>query len=186
MTDAADAPRPTRVLLLGMMGSGKSSVGRAMAERTGWPFIDNDALVERATGMTARELLARRGEEAMRDAESAALRTGLSIPPPAIVATAAGTILRPVDRAAIDGGGLVVWLHAPPQVLAARAVGAEHRPWLDTDPVAWFAGAIAERAPLYRSVADLEIDTSSTDPATSAARVIERLSADGGRAATIG
>jgi shikimate kinase len=178
MTDAADAPRPTRVLLLGMMGSGKSSVGRALAERTGWPFIDNDALVERATGQTARELLRERGEDVMREAESAALRTGLGIPAPAIVATAAGTIMRPEDREAIDGGGLVVWLHASAEVLAGRAVGAEHRPWLDDDPVGWFTRTIEERASLYREVADLEIDTGSVNPAAAAERVVHHLSAE--------
>ena len=178
MTDAADAPHPTRVLLLGMMGSGKSSVGRALAERTGWPFVDNDALVEHATGLTARELLRDRGEEAMREAEAAALRTGIGIPAPAIVATAAGTIMRPEDRELIDGGGLVVWLRAPAEVLAARAVGAEHRPWLDDDPVGWFTRTIAERAPLYRAVADLEIDTGSASPAAAAEQVVEHLSAE--------
>lgn len=179
MTDVTNAPRPARVLLLGMMGSGKSSVGRALATRTGWPFIDNDALVERATGLTARELLRDRGEAAMRAAESQALRAGLAIPAPAIVATAGGTILRPGDRDRIDDGGLVVWLHAPAEVLAARAVGAEHRPWLDDDPVGWFTRTIAERAPLYRAVADIEIDTGASDPDAAADRVFELLSAEG-------
>lgn len=178
MTDAADGIRPVRILLLGMMGSGKSSVGRALAERTGWPFVDNDALVERATGLTARELLRDRGQDALREAESEALRAGLAIPAPAIVATAAGTILRPDDRQRIDEGGLVVWLHASPSVLAARAAGAPHRPWLDADPLAWFTRTSAERGPLYRAVADLEIDTGSTDPAAAADRVLQRLSAD--------
>jgi len=178
MTDATVLP-PTRVLLLGMMGSGKSSVGEALSVRTGWPFIDNDALVERATGRTARELLRDEGEEAMRDAESEALRAGLAIPAPAIVATAAGTILREDDRGAIARGGLVVWLHAAPDVLAARAVGATHRPWLDDDPVGWFERTIEERAPLYRSIADLEIDTGTTDPEAAAGRVIERLATIG-------
>jgi shikimate kinase len=176
MTDAPGALPPTRVLLLGMMGSGKSSVGRALSERTGWPFVDNDALVERATGMTARDLLRDRGEAALREAESEALRAGLRIPVPAIVATAGGTIMRAEDRERIDDGGLVVWLRAPAEVLAARATGAPHRPWLDDDPVAWFRQTIAERAPLYRAVADLEIDTGSTDPQAAAERVVERLS----------
>lgn len=179
MTDVTDALRPTRVVLLGMMGSGKSSVGRALADRTGWPFVDNDALVERATGLTARALLRDRGEDALREAEAEALRVGLGIPAPAIVATAAGTILRPEDRARIDEGGLVVWLHASAEVLAERASGAAHRPWLDEDPVAWFAHTIRERGPLYRSVADLEIDTGSTDPDAAADLVVERLSAEG-------
>jgi shikimate kinase len=179
MTDASRAPRPIRILLLGMMGSGKSSVGRALADRTGWPFVDNDALVERATGLTARELLRDRGEDALREAESAALRAGLAIPAPAIVATAGGTILRPEDRDRIDDGGLVVWLRAPAEVLAARAVGSDHRPWLDDDPVGWFTRTIADRAPLYRAVADVEIDTGASDPDDAAARVLERLSAEG-------
>jgi shikimate kinase len=172
MTDASDAPRPVRVLLLGMMGSGKSSVGRALAAHTGWPFMDNDVLVERATGLSARELLRDRGEAALREAESAALRAGLEIPPPAIVAIAAGTIARPEDRDLMRDGGLVVWLHASPAVLAARAAGATHRPWLDDDPVGWFTRTIEERGPLYRSVADLEIDTGVTDPAAAAERVL--------------
>ena len=179
MTDMADAVAPTRVLLLGMMGSGKSTVGRALADRTGWPFIDNDALVERATGLTARELLRTRGEAAMREAESEALRAGLTIPAPAIVATAAGTIMRPDDRERIANGGLVVWLHARADVLAARAAGARHRPWLDDDPVSWFSSTIEQRAPLYRAVADIEIDTGSADSAAAAERVLERLAAEG-------
>ena len=64
-----------RIVLLGMMGSGKSSVGRALSDRTGWPFVDNDALVERATGRTARQLLAEEGEGPMRAAlRASALR----------------------------------------------------------------------------------------------------------------
>ena len=178
MTDATGLP-PTRVVLLGMMGSGKSSVGIALAKRTGWPFIDNDALVEQATGHTARELLATRGEEAMREAESAALRTGLTMPPPAIVATAAGTILEAGDRAQIKQGGFVVWLRADAETLAARAVGAEHRPWLDRDPVGWFQTALEERTPLYAAVADMVVDTGTARPDAAAEAIVTRLSAGG-------
>jgi shikimate kinase len=178
MTDAKPIP-PMRVVLLGMMGSGKSSVGRALADLTGWRFIDNDALVEAATGRTARELLAEDGEAAMRTAEAAALREGLSLPPPAIVATAAGTVLDPGNRDLIAGGGFVVWLHARPEVLAARATGAEHRPWLDGDPVAWFREAAAVRDPLYRAVSTLEIDTETVRPTEAAQAIVEAVSARG-------
>ncbi len=178
MTDAKPMP-PPRVVLLGMMGSGKSSVGRALADLTGWPFVDNDALVEAATGRTARELLAERGESAMRDAEGAALRLGLATPPPAIVATAAGTVLDAEHRRLIDDGGYAVWLTASPEVLARRAAGSAHRPWLDDDPLAWFRDAALVRDPLFRSVTDLEIDTDHVRPAGAARRILDALSARG-------
>ena len=178
MTEARPIP-PTRVVLLGMMGSGKSSVGRALAALTGWPFIDNDELVEAATGRTARQLLAERGEDAMRDAEAAALRAGLAMPPPAIVATAAGTVLDAGNRRLIGDGGYVVWLHARPEVLASRAAGAAHRPWLDRDPVAWFRDAMVRREPLYQEVSDLVIDTERTRPSQAARRIADALSVAG-------
>jgi shikimate kinase len=164
-----------RIVLLGMMGSGKSSVGRALSDRTGWPFVDNDALVERATGRTARQLLAEEGEGPMRAAESAALSAGLALPAPVIVAAAAGTILDEADRAVLADAGFVVWLRAPAEVLAARAAGAEHRPWLEDDPVTWFRTTLSERDPLYADVADLALDTSAADPAAAALAIMDAL-----------
>ena len=178
MIDTTPIP-PTRVLLVGMMGSGKSSAGRALAALTGWPFIDNDALVEAATGRTARQLLADGGEAAMRDAEAAALRKGLAAQLPAIVATAAGTVLDQDNRRLIDDGGFVVWFRARPEVLASRAAGAAHRPWLDDDPVAWFRESAAEREALYAEVSDLVIDTEGTRPPETARRIAEALRAGG-------
>src|SRR5690606_33137985 len=139
LRERAEPPELRRVVLVGMMGSGKSSVGRALSRRTGWPFVDNDALVRRASGRTARQLLAEQGEEAMRRAEARARHDGLAMPPPVIVATAAGTVLDPDQRDALRRAGLVVWLRAPAGVLAARAVGAAHRPWLEEDAPGWFA-----------------------------------------------
>ncbi len=166
---------PARIVLVGMMGSGKSSVGRALSSRTGWPFVDNDELLERATGRTARQILAEEGEGAMRLAESQALRAGMDLPVPAIVATAAGTILDPADRAVIEGGGFVVWLRAPAEVLARRAAGSAHRPWIADDPVGWFRRSLDEREPLYAAIADLEVDAARSTPTRSATRVIEAL-----------
>ena len=167
-----------RLVLIGMMGSGKSSVGRALSGRTGWPFVDNDALVERVTGMTARQLLEERGAGAMRRAEADALVAGIRLAPPVVVAVAAGTILDAGLRALIAGAGFVAWLRAPAPVLAARAVGAAHRPWLDDDPLGWFERAAAERDPLYASVADVEVDTATASPSQAAEAFL--------RAATIG
>jgi shikimate kinase len=163
------------VLLIGMMGSGKSSLGRRLAARTGWPFLDNDALVQMATGRTARDLLAAEGEEAMRAVESAALDAGLRVEPPTIIAVAAGVVLDEVARERLGKAGVVVWLHAPPEVLAKRATGATHRPWVDNDPRAWFERVTAEREPTYRSLADVTIDTSAGSPAASADAVLAAL-----------
>ena len=172
------AEQAARILLVGMMGSGKSSVGRALSELTGWPFVDNDVLVERVTGTTARQLLEQQGADAMRRAEAAALVAGTELEPPAIVATAAGTILDPDNRSRIASAGFVAWLRAPATVLGARAVGAAHRPWLDDDPDGWFERALAERDALYASVADLEVDTSVATPEEAAEAIL--------RATTIG
>jgi shikimate kinase len=150
-----------------MMGSGKSTVGRLLADATGWPYADNDELLLRAHGATPRDLLAERGEAAMRAAESDALAAGLALPPPAIVGVAAGVILEAANRAVLRAGGVVVWLRAGADELAARAAGAEHRPWLDGDPRAWMTAALVEREPLYASVADhvLDADTAPQENA---------------------
>ena len=150
---------PCRVALVGMMGSGKSTIGRGLSEATGWRWVDNDDLVRRAHGVTARELLAERGEEAMRRAEADALAVGLRLPPPAIVGVAAGIILDADDRDRLRGGAIVVWLRAAAAVLESRAMGAEHRPWLDGEGASWIRDAVAERAALYASVADFVLDT---------------------------
>ena len=160
-----------RVLLIGMMGSGKSTIGRLLSDATGWPYLDNDELVRRAHGMTARALLAERGEAGMRAAESAALALGLTMPPPVIVGVAAGVILDPADRAALDDGGIVVWLSAGPEALAARATEADHRPWLDGDALAWVTSTLETREPLYSAVADVEIWTDVEPPEAAADRL---------------
>lgn len=160
---------PCRVALVGMMGSGKSTIGRLLSEATGWPYVDNDDLVRRIHGRTARELLADRGEDAMRRAESDALVAGLGLPPPAIIGVAAGVILDSVDRERLQAAAIVVWLRVAAVVLESRAMGAEHRPWLDADGGTWIREAAADRAPLYRSVADFVLDTDAGSPAESAA-----------------
>ena len=153
-----------RVILVGMMGSGKSTIGRLLSEATGWPYVDNDELVLRSHGSTPRQLLAERGEAAMRAAESSALALGLEVPEPAIIGAAAGTILDARDRDRMQDGGIVVWLTAASSVLAERAAGSEHRPWLEGDAESWMREAAAERDPLYGSVADMTLDTGSSPP----------------------
>ena len=147
-----------RVVLIGMMGSGKTTVGRLLAERTGWPFHDNDALLERATGMSARDLLVTRGEKALHELEGEALQIGLAKPPPLVVSAAAGTILDPEIGGRLRDAA-VIWLRAGTEVLAQRIGGAEALPWRRGDREAWLVQTLSEREPLFREVASLVVDT---------------------------
>ena len=160
---------PCRVALVGMMGSGKSTIGRLLSGATGWTYMDNDDLVRRNHGLTVRELLAERGEDAMRRAESDALAVGLELPPPTIIGVAAGVILDSNDRERLRGGAIVVWLRAAAAVLESRAMGAEHRPWLEAGGGSWIHEAAAARAPLYASVADFVLDTDAVSGAEAVA-----------------
>lgn len=151
---------PCRVLLLGMMGSGKSTVGRLLSERLGWPYHDNDALLEAATGRTARQLL-RDGLAALRHGEAEAMRQALAVSPPCIAGIAAGVVLDRPSRDLLAVSGTVVWLRARPDTLATRASAdpLAHRPWLDGDPTAWMRAASSERDLLFAGVADLVVAT---------------------------
>jgi shikimate kinase len=94
------------------------------------------------------------------------------------VAAAAGAILEPDDREILREP-FVAWLGAPAEVLAARAVGAEHRPWLDDDPVGWFRRTSAARDSLYAAVADVTVDTSATGPEVAADAILAAASSRG-------
>lgn len=159
----ADVP-PARVLLIGMMGSGKTSVGTALARVTGWPFLDNDLLVEQTTGIAARNLLSQHGERALRDAESAALTEGLRAPPPVIVDVAGGIVTRADDRRRLRGAGFVVWLRARIDTLVERVGRGEGRPWLGDDPEAALRRLHDGREPLYLEVADYVVDVDDATP----------------------
>lgn len=171
------AEGPCRVLLIGMMGSGKTTIGRHLSDATGWPYIDNDDLVRQTHGATARQVLSEHGEARMRAAESEALAAGMEVASPAVIGVAGGTILDSTNRERLRAGGVVVWLRADAATLESRAMGAEHRPWLDTGGASWIRAAVAERASLYDSVADIVIDTGASTAKESAAEVLARLAA---------
>ena len=149
----------THLVLVGMMGSGKTTVGTRLAERLRRDLVDSDAVIEATTGKTVREIFLDDGEEAFRTLETAALVGALAADEPVVVAAAGGVVLREENRRALlDADALVVWLRADPALLAERVGSATHRPLLDGDPAGTLQRMFVDRAPLYREVADTVID----------------------------
>ncbi len=143
------------LVLVGMMGSGKTTVGRALAGRLQRPFLDSDALIETAEGRTVRDIFETDGEEAFRAIESKVLREALASEQIAVIAAAGGVVLRDENRAALRAAGArVVWLRADPATLVDRVRGGPHRPLLDGDPEGTLQRMYEHRADLYRQVAD--------------------------------
>ena len=167
---------PARVLLIGMMGAGKTSVGRALAKRTGWTYRDNDEIVADVEGIATDELQRQGGRDALRAAEARALARVLSDEPPLIAGVAGGVIESAADRDRLAApAAFVVYLHAPIEVLVERVGNGDGRPWLQPDPEAAMRRLFAGREPLYREVADLVVETQHGDAEQHADQIVEAL-----------
>ena len=143
------------LVLVGMMGSGKSTVARVMAERLHRVVLDSDDMIERRTGRTLRDIFATDGETVFRSIETEVLHEALQSTEPCIIAAAGGVVLSEANRAALrSSGARVVWLCADPATLVDRVRGAGHRPLLDADPAGTLQRMFTEREHLYREVAD--------------------------------
>jgi shikimate kinase len=163
-----------RVLLIGMMGAGKTTVGHALAARLGSPYLDNDELLARAVGKDTREVQLEDGEDALRRAESLALTQALTVPTPVIAAVAGGVVTDPTDRDRLRRGGFVVWLRADLDTLIARVRGTD-RPWLGGSPEVAMRELYAGRAPLYAEVASLIVDVAGSTPEQTADTIVAAL-----------
>lgn len=163
-----------RVFLIGMMGSGKTTVADELATRTGWRYVDNDELVRSLTGRAPPEIRATDGEEALHDAEERALDAALDFAPPVIVGVAAAAILDPAAREALRRGGHVVWLRARAETLLRRIGSGEGRRADATDPE-WTRARAAEREPFYAAVATQIIDVDDRTPADIADLILAAL-----------
>ena len=166
---------PCRVFLIGMMGSGKTTIGRLVADATGWAYVDNDDLLRQMYGTTGRRILEDGGEERLRESEAAALTLGLRTEPPVLVGAAAGTILDADSRRGLQAAGTVVYLRADAETLEARAMGGEHRAWLDTGGGSWIRRTLKERASLYEATAHVIVDTDRREADDVAREVRSRI-----------
>ena len=145
----------SHIVLVGMMGAGKSSVGRALARRLDRELLDSDQMVEERDGRTVREIWAADGEPAFRELEAEVLADAIASSSPSVVAAAGGVVLSEANRAVLKSDSAhVVWLLADVDLLLERVRNGMHRPLLDEDPEGTLRAMYAERSELYQDVAD--------------------------------
>ena len=161
-----------RVLLVGMMGAGKTTVGQALAHRLGAAYFDSDRQVERRTGLTVPEIFAERGEAAFRAEEREALVEAIGSEGPVVVSVAGGAVLDAENRRMVREGGTVVWLRADVETLAARVGAGAGRPLLGDDPAAALAQLYEVRRPVYAEVADVVVDVDDLTPEEAVERIL--------------
>jgi shikimate kinase len=145
--------------LVGMPGSGKSTVGRHLARRLGLPFVDSDHAIEERIGCSISDYFKHQGEPAFRDAEQAVI-ADLTAGADCVLATGGGSVLRPENREKLRSAGKVVYLRSSPDELLRRVRHDTNRPLLKVDdPLAKLRELYAERDPLYRETAHFVIET---------------------------
>ena len=163
------------IVLIGPMGSGKSTLGAALAARLGLGFIDVDSRIVALAGMSIPQIFATEGEIGFRDREAQALADALAAKP-AVIATGGGAVLRQANRTAMQATSCVVYLHVDAAEQLRRIQGDRNRPLLGSDaPAQRLAELQTLREPLYRQIADYVIDTSVQTPEQLAAALVLRL-----------
>ena len=160
--------RPSRVVLVGFMGSGKSAVGRVLARRLGYRFEDMDRRIEERAGRTIAEIFREDGEEAFRELER---EEALAVSRLAerVVASGGGAFARPETRAILQKGALTVWLRCDMGRILARVPRGGSRPLAGNRDI--MRALLAEREPSYR-MADVAVDASTGSPREVAERIV--------------
>lgn len=161
------------VALVGMMGVGKSTIGRLLAQEWQCGFDDTDEAVQRLTGRTVAEVFADEGEEAFRALEREALERLLGADDMRVLSCGGGIVTNAANRDLLTDRATVVWLTASLDVLARRVGDGRTRPLLGEDPRGTLDELMAERARVYGEIADHVVDTTDCRPWVVAQRVAE-------------
>ena len=171
LTAMSDEVPPARLMLVGMMGAGKSTVGRALSAATGWPYLDNDAMLQAAAGASTRDVADATGPDALHGLEVRVLAAMLQHDAPFVAGAAASVVTSMIGRTLLKEHAYVVWLRARLDTLVARVGAGVGRPWLQPDPEGALRMLAEGRDPFYAEVADLVVDVD--DLATDA--VVDRI-----------
>ena len=147
------------LVLVGLMGAGKTTVGAACAARLGRPSVDTDDVVEANTGLSVTEVFATQGEARFRKLERQAVIDACETPRPAVIACGGGAVVDPENRRRLRRAGYVVWLQAPTTTLMARVGTGVERPLLSGGGTGTLERLAVVRAAAYEAVADAFVDT---------------------------
>lgn len=176
MSEPHGAIADKTVVLIGLMGAGKSTVGRRLAARLGRPFKDADGEIEKAAGCSIEDIFSRRGEAAFRDGERRVIARLLE-EPPHVLATGGGAFMDPGTRARIVDHGVSVWLRAELDVLVKRIGRRGGRPLLkDGDPRDILKNLMETRGPIFAQ-ADIAVDTGDEPPDVTVDQIMVALEA---------
>jgi shikimate kinase len=163
------------IVLVGMMGAGKSSVGACLRRRTGLGLLDTDEIVASKFGMSIPEIFARHGENKFREAETEALRR-MSPEEQTIIITGGGIVLRKENADLLRSQAVIVWLDGNEETLFARTSRKKNRPLLQTkNPRKTFSQILGARRPLYAKIADIRVDTSVLTTEEVAVAILAKL-----------
>ena len=164
------------IVLVGMMGAGKSSVGVCLRRRTSLKLFDTDEIVTSKFGMPISEIFSKHGENRFREAETEALQA-LVISEPVVIVTGGGIVLREENLDLLKRLGVVVWLEADEEALFKRASRAGKRPLLQCkNPKKAFTKMLRARLPLYTKIADIRVDASVLTDEEVAVAILSKFS----------
>ncbi|MBA2380822.1 MAG: shikimate kinase, partial [Chloroflexi bacterium] len=156
---AQSVPDRRHLVLIGLMGVGKSTVGRRCADRLGRRFVDTDDVLIELARAPLTEAFATLGEARLRDLEQRVVAETIESQEALVIACGGGTVLRPATRELLRAAGIVIWLRAPTSVLSGRVGIGDGRPMLADNPAESLARLGATREPAYRAAADAIVDS---------------------------
>jgi len=168
-----DALGSRSIVLIGLMGAGKTTIGRRLALAMSLPFVDADNAIEDAAGMTIAEVFEHHGEDHFRDGERKVIARLLK-EGPLVLSTGGGAFMDDETRQRLAGAGVTVWLRAELDLLVERTARRNTRPLLKTDPRKTLERLIIERHPTY-SLADITVDSRNVPHEVMVHEIIERL-----------